>query len=82
MNTYQTRPHTVICSLCSEDIPPGTEFQLDDFMDAEDGTFCMPCVQEFEAHYAENPQADQDDDEDEYCEDGDASRKFALENRD
>lgn len=65
MINYQTRNHTVICSLCSEEIKPGQLFQLDDHLDAEDGTACIPCVEEIEAEYAEQ--------------DGDFQRKFALE---
>lgn len=83
MNTNYSLPHMTVCSLCSEDIPAGTSFYLDDYLDAEDGTVCQACVNEMETYYSENPQGDENAVcECEYCEDGDASRKFALENRD
>lgn len=65
MINYYTRSYTVICSLCSEEIAPGQMFQMDSFLGPEDGTACLPCVEEMEAHYAE--------------EDGDFQRKCALE---
>lgn len=81
MNTY-TLPHMTICSLCSEEIPAGVTFHLDDYLDAEDGTACVACITEIETHYSENPQGNDDEFGDEFYEDGDACRKFALENRD
>lgn len=65
MINYHTRPYTVICSLCSEDIEPGKLFQFDDNLDAQNNTMCLPCVEEIEDHYAQ--------------EDGDFLRKCALE---
>lgn len=77
MITYQTRQNPTTCSLCSETIPAGAPFQYDHFMDDEDGTFCLPCVQEYEDQCAQAMAQEAD-----WFEDGDASRKFALENRD
>ena len=65
MTRYQLRPHTVICSLCSDEIYPGNLFEVDDRPGAKYATACIPCVEERDEYYAEQ--------------DGDFQRKFAME---